>query len=90
MKEGNDGGYMAHQCAKNQSLTNAPKMMTSQKIHINLIGKLQCIFNPSKVIKPFNFHYFQLYNTYYVKSLQKLFQNQSIMLPLVTMRNSIL
>ncbi len=40
MKEGNDGGYMAHQCAKNQSLTNAPKMMTSQKIHINLIGEL--------------------------------------------------
>jgi hypothetical protein len=31
MKEGNDGGYMTHQCAKNQSFTNAPKMMTFQK-----------------------------------------------------------
>jgi hypothetical protein len=31
MKEGNDGGYMTHQCAKNQSLINAPKMMTFQK-----------------------------------------------------------
>ncbi len=28
IKEGNDGGYMT--CATNQSLTNAPKMMTSK------------------------------------------------------------
>jgi hypothetical protein len=27
MKGGNDGGYMTHQCAKNQSLTNVPQMI---------------------------------------------------------------
>jgi hypothetical protein len=27
MNERNDGGYMTHQRAKNQSLTNAPKMI---------------------------------------------------------------
>jgi hypothetical protein len=43
-------------------------------IHINLMGELQCISNPSKVIKPFNSHYFQLYNTYYVTNFKKLFQ----------------
>ncbi len=74
MKEGNDGGYMTHQRAKYQSLTNAPKMMIFFLIHINLMGELQCIFNPSKVIKPLNFHYSQLYNTYYVNNLKYVFQ----------------
>ncbi len=81
--------YGTSMCKKSK-LDKCSKNDDFSKIHINLIGELQCIFNPSKVIKPFNSHYFQLYNTYYVKSLQKLFQNQRLMLPLVTMRNSIL
>jgi len=74
MTEGNDGGYMRHQCAKNQSLTNSPKMINLKKNHINLMGELQWICNPTKVIKPLNSRYSQLYNTYYVNNLEEFFQ----------------
>jgi len=36
--------------------------------------ELQCIFNPSKVIKPLNSHYSQLCNIYYVNNLKYIFQ----------------
>jgi hypothetical protein len=42
MKEGNDGGYMT--CAKNQSLRNAPKMMTFQKNSYQFDGTLTLHF----------------------------------------------
>jgi hypothetical protein len=38
------------------------------------MGELQWISNPTKVIKPLNSHYSQLYNTYYVNNLEELFQ----------------
>jgi hypothetical protein len=74
MTEGNDGGYMRHQCAKNQNLTTSPKMIILKKKHINLMGELQWISNPSKVIKPLNSNYFHLCNTYYVNNLEELLQ----------------
>jgi hypothetical protein len=42
LKKGNDGGCMT--CAKNQSLTNAPKITTSQKTSYQFNGTLTMHF----------------------------------------------
>ncbi len=61
---------------KKPKLDKCSKTYDFSKEFISIGWELQCISNPSKVIKPLNFHYFQLYNTYYVKSLEELFQTK--------------
>jgi hypothetical protein len=44
MTEGNDGGYMRHQCAKNQNLTNSPKMIIFFKKSYQFDGRITMDF----------------------------------------------
>jgi hypothetical protein len=54
---GNDGGYTWHIVQKTKAWQMFQNWWLFKRIHINLMGQLQCIFYPSKVKKPLNLGY---------------------------------
>jgi hypothetical protein len=54
---GNDGGYTWHIVQKTKAWQMFQNWWLLKRIHINLMGQLQCIYNPSRVKSSFNLGY---------------------------------